>query len=418
MSQTRVSLDSGTLRTVIDLFSGAGGMSYGFHAHPAFQAIAAADAQIGKPSSGSGSLECNSTFEANLGFRPVAIDLSQVSARELIFALFGQFPKQISVLCACPPCTGFSRTQARNHLIDDPRNSLVERLASFVDALKPEIFLLENSRELLMGNFRHHWLALKTQLESLGYCVDGRIHRLDQFGLPQKRERAIVIAVRSPLSLRTLDELWSGVRVREEALTVRRAIARLVSLEAGERDPRDRNHVSPAINELTFRRLAAIPRDGGSWADLRSDRYAEKLLTPAMKRSLASNRLGSFPDVYGRLWWDRPAVTIKRECSHTGNGRYAHPEQNRLCSVREMAILQGFPLHYQFTATRLANNYRHVGDAVPPLISYQLAWLCHWILTGSKPQPEQLILPHTHLQVEDLQVVSCQPQSFAQMALF
>jgi site-specific DNA-cytosine methylase len=67
------------------------------------------------------------------------------------------------------------------------------------------------------------------------------------------------------------------------------------------------------------------------------------LLTPAMRRRLAAADLGRHPDGYGRLWWDRPAVTIKRECGHIGNGRYAHPEQDRQGTVREMAILQGFP---------------------------------------------------------------------------
>ena len=106
------------------------------------------------------------------------------------------------------------------------------------------------------------------------------------------------------------------------------------------------------------------------------------LLTPAMRRRAAAGDLGSHPDVYGRLWWDRPAVTIKRECGHIGNGRYAHPEQDRLCTVREMAILQGFPRGYRFAGS-LSNMYRHIGDAVPPLISYQLAAACRWMLTGA-----------------------------------
>ena len=111
--------------------------------------------------------------------------------------------------------------------------------------------------------------------------------------------------------------------------------------------------------------------------------------------------LNHFCDVYGRMAWDRPAPTIKRECSHVGNGRYAHPEQDRLCTVREMSLLQGFPHDYQFTGT-LANMYRHIGDAVPPLISYQLAALCRWILTGARPATEELILPGCHLTSGDL----------------
>ncbi|MGI9190274.1 MAG: DNA cytosine methyltransferase [Longimicrobiaceae bacterium] len=91
-------------------------------------------------------------------------------------------------------------------------------------------------------------------------------------------------------------------------------------------------------------------------------------LIPAMFRA----RPGSFPDVYGRLWWDRPAITITWECAHVGNGRYVHPEQDRLLSVREMALLQGFPSDYQFKG-RLTAKYNQIGDAVPPLIAALVA---------------------------------------------
>ena len=125
------------------------------------------------------------------------------------------------------------------------------------------------------------------------------------------------------------------------------------------------------------------------------------LLTPAMARRVARGDFGSHPDIYGRLWWDRPAVTIKRECGHIGNGRYAHPEQDRLCTVREMALLQGFPRDYTFAGS-VANMYRHIGDAVPPLVSFQLAGLCAWILSGVRPAPAELILPGCHLSAADL----------------
>jgi DNA (cytosine-5)-methyltransferase 1 len=144
-----------------------------------------------------------------------------------------------------------------------------------------------------------------------------------------------------------------------------------------------------------------VPHDGGGWADLVGRPDNADLLTPAMARRVARHDFGSHPDIYGRMWWDRPAPTIKRECSHIGNGRYAHPEQDRLCTVREMSILQGFPRDYQFTGT-LANNYRHIGDAVPPLISYQLAGLCEWMLTGARPDPAGLVLPRCQLTAGDL----------------
>jgi len=71
-------------------------------------------------------------------------------------------------------------------------------------------------------------------------------------------------------------------------------------------------------------------------------------------------------------------------------------------------MLQGFPNDFEFNGSAISNNYRHIGDAVPPLISYQLAWVCYWILTGKKPMPEQWILPDTHLRAGHI-VETCEP---------
>lgn len=75
---------------------------------------------------------------------------------------------------------------------------------------------------------------------------------------------------------------------------------------------------------------------------------------------------------YGGLAWDKPAPTITRECSHPGNGRYSHPEQDRLLSVREMGLIQGFPDNYLFEGS-LSSKYRQIGDAVPPMIATMIA---------------------------------------------
>lgn len=390
--------------TVIDLFSGAGGMSYGFHAHPLFQLIGSVDAQLGKPSSGRGSLQCNLTYKANMGLDSVDADLSTVDPKELREAFKDGLGKDdLTVLISCAPCTGFSRANAQNHVVDDARNSLVQRTALFVEEFKPSILLMENAREMIQGNFAYHFHALRDRLTELGYEVHAQIHMLNRFGLPQLRERALVIAVNKGLSLRTLDELWEGYRVKPEATHVRRAIGSLPPVGAGEAHSDDPIHVSPSFSDpKSVRRLKLIPKDGGSWADLKDHPEAESILIPSMLNAIAKKKFGSYPDVYGRLWWDRPAVTIKRECSHTGNGRYAHPEQDRLCTVRELGILNGFPKDYQFVSS-VSNMYRHIGDAVPPLISYQLAKVCEWILTGEKPSLDSIILPNTHLSPDDIE---------------
>jgi DNA (cytosine-5)-methyltransferase 1 len=402
--------------TVLDLFSGAGGMSYGFHAHPGFKIVGAVDAQIGKPSDRHGSLQCNLTYHANIGIEPLQTDLSTISPHALRKALQPSLGSaNPTVLIACPPCTGFSRTIPHNHLRDDPRNLLVEHSTLLVEEFRPQIFLMENARELIRGKFKYHYHRLCQKLNGLGYKVQGQIELFNRFGLPQRRERAIAIAVQKPLNLRTLEDLWSGYQVRSSATHVRRAISNFPALQSGQTHPEDPLHTSPSFAQpQSLERLKLIPKNGGSWADLRNHPLAEDILTPAMLNYISKGQFGSHPDVYGRLWWDRPAATIKRECSHIGNGRYAHPEQDRLCTVRELSILQGFPRNYQFIASNKSNLYRQIGDAVPPLISYQLAKVCEWILSGIKPSLESCILPNTHLTVMDLKVL---PSSQLELAL-
>jgi DNA (cytosine-5)-methyltransferase 1 len=229
---------------------------------------------------------------------------------------------------------------------------------------------------------------------------------LSELGLPQHRERAIVIAATGDVPLRGLDDLWAGLRIRSEATTVRRAIGDLPVVEAGIEHPDDPMHVSTAFgNELSLARIQAIPHDGGSWPDLYRDEAKQHLLTPNMWRAIEKRRLNTHCDAYGRLAWDRPAPTIKRECCHVGNGRYSHPEQDRLCTIREISILQGFPRDVVISGRSRKNRYRQIGDAVPPLISFQLAHLCAWMLTDIKPEPEELLLPGTHLVPDDIEPV-------------
>jgi DNA (cytosine-5)-methyltransferase 1 len=387
-----------TTHTVVDLFSGAGGMSCGFHRHPAFAVVGAADAEVGKPSAGAGTLGCNASYARNIGVEPLSVDLATVAPENLRDRL--ALPASPVVLSACAPCTGFSRMLAHNHVVDDARNSLVGRVAAFARALRPQVIVMENARELLMGRFARHFAALREALEREGYRVVPEVHLLSRFGLPQKRERALVVAVQDGLPARTLSDLWDGRAVAPEATTVRRALAHFPPVAAGEQHPGDPMHVSPRIaSEANRRRLAAIPPDGGSWFDM-LDR--PDLLTPSMRHRAATGDFGSHPDVYGRLAWDQPAATIKRECGHIGNGRYAHPEQDRLCTVREMALLQGFPGDYAFVSASLANRYRHVGDAVPPLVAYQVAALVDWILGADRPAPQDMVLAGCSLTPEDI----------------
>lgn len=343
---------------LVDLFSCGGGMSTGFVRQGSFQTIGAADLEVAKPSHGIGATSCNDTYERNLGLRPMSADLA-VTGPEELSSHFGIGEDDVDVLISCAPCTGFSQKQSRNHSVDDGRNRLVERAADFAAVWRPRYVVIENVKELLRGRHKHHYQNLHSRLVELGYSVHAEIHDLKDFGLPQSRIRSLIVA-----------KLGSAFNLHLPKVTahrtVRDAIAHLPKIAAGETHSLDPMHTCPKMSELSMARMKAIPRDGGSWIDLTEDQA--HLRIPSMN----AKKPGSFPDVYGRLAWDKPAPTITRECSHPGNGRYSHPEQDRLLSVREMALLQGFPNDFYFEGS-LSFKYRQIGDAVPPMVASMIA---------------------------------------------
>lgn len=345
--------------TVIDLFSGCGGMSTGFHRHGNFEIVGAVDFEKSKPSLGPGSTSCNLTYERNIGVKPLFEDLSVIEP-EKISNHFKIKENSLDILISCAPCTGFSQKQSRNHISDDPRNGLVERTALFVEHFMPTYLVMENVKELAKGKHRHHLQNLLFKLDQLGYSTTYEVHNLSDFGLPQNRIRTLLVAKRNG----TPPDIH--FKKSNKKKTVRDTIQDLPPINPGGTCLDDPMHICPSISPKVLERIMAIPTDGGSWTDIPVEN--NHLLIPSMDRE----DTGSFPDIYGRLWWDKPAPTVTRECSSPGNGRYTHPEQNRLLSVREMALIQGFPKDYFFEGS-LASKYRQIGDAVPPIISSMIA---------------------------------------------
>lgn len=390
--------------TVIDLFSGAGGMSAGFACRDGFRIVGAVDIEQGKPCEGAGATACNGSYTLNTGIEPVAEDLFTFSPEALRAEIKRRTgvdlkPGSLGVLSACPPCTDFSRAKPTNHLADGGRNALTGRVGEFVAYFRPRHIVMENAREFLQGKFGHHAEALFGRLRDLGYDVKADIRFLTDYGLPQIRERALVVATRVG-EARTLDDLWDGLSVAASAVTVRSALGRLIEWKEEHKEA-DAADVAPGLQPAVAQRLHAVPHDGGSWTDVARMPGGLELLTPAIRHRWSIKDLGSHPDVYGRMWWDRPAPTIKRECSHVGNGRYVHPTADRLLTLREMASLNGFPFDYRF-AGALASRYRQVGDAVPPVISYQVSALVQWMETGVRPGPEDFVLPNSVLSPSDV----------------
>ncbi len=380
---------------VLDLFSGAGGMSYGFAARKGFEILGAVDAQRGKPSSKGASISCNPTYAENIGVQPCSIDLGEVSPKDLA-RLFSMSPPFEGVLIACPPCTDFSRANPKNHSVDGARNRLTRKVASIIRHLRPKYFVYENAREAMLGKHRRHLEIVLQTLRSLGYSVNAEVINFADYGLPQTRERVIVVAGRDRV-VAGLRKTWGLTGTTPPQSTVGEALSLLACLSEEKKIDIDMRF--PKLTAPVQARLTAIPQNGGSWLDI-SETHAE-LLIPSMLARLSSGNVGSFSDVYGRMHSDKVAPTIKRECSHVGNGRYAHPTEDRLLSVAEMSFLQGFPCGYKFLGGSLSNCYRQIGDAVPPLISYQISASIHNAEYETRLSRKSMMLDRTAIDGPD-----------------
>lgn len=339
------------LVNVVDMFSGCGGMSLGFEAVsravPAFNVIGALDIDR----------SANLTYSANFGVSPSERDIrclagSRSEARKFLERCRGYSPKAPLVLIGCAPCQGFTSHRKKLWHRADRRNSLVEEFAEVAALLKPDAVLMENVPEMLSKRYWRHFESARNRLLSVGYHVRQTIYNCADFGVPQERFRAVVIAMRRPFAM-PVGFLGIG-----EYLTVREAIGRLAPIRPGEPCAADPLHMTARHRRETLRTIGRVPKDGGS----RPPGVGPKCL----------DRVKGFYDVYGRLAWNRPAITITHYARNPASGRYVHPEQNRGLSVREAALLQTFPNRFEFKGT-FDEKFSQIGNAVPPRLACFLA---------------------------------------------
>lgn len=323
----------------VDVFCGLGGLSFGL-------AAAGVDVVAGIDVDGS----CRYPFEANVtGAKFVERDVCDVTAEEL-FALWPEGATKL--LAGCAPCQPFSSYRKNVSPSSDDRWALLRELGRLVEETQPEFVTTENVPRIrgkaVFGDF-------VTMLDRLGYSVDHRICRCTDYGLAQNRRRLVLVASRIGAAV-----VPEGERRDRPARTVKQAIGDLPSLEAGGTDEADPVHRSRGLSKLNRQRMAAS-EPGGTWHDWPAD-----LRAPCHRRASGA----AFKNVYARMCWDKPSPTITTYFHNFGAGRFGHPEQNRTISLREAAILQGFPVDYRFTpdgeAAPLTTLGRHIGNAVPP----------------------------------------------------
>lgn len=338
---------------VVDFFSGAGGMSHGFAtaAHPRLRYEIKGAIEIDP--------HANATYERMLGVAPTERDVRELLRPAALADCVARWRLDRArpfLLIGCAPCQGFSSHRKKDARVD-PRDSLVEVFGRIATQLRPDVVVMENVPELLQDRHWNHFQVWRRALEGAGYHVRVQIHNVAEYGVPQERFRTLAIAARD---WRHFD-LPAPTHTPERFRTVREAIGHLPPLAAGDADPRDPMHVTSHHRAATVELLRLIPPDGGSRRALPADVVRD-----------CHRRVDGFRDVYGRLAWDKPSVSITARCRTPSCGRFTHPEQHRGLSVREAALLQGFPKDYVFDGP-FDDKFKQIGNAVSPTFARAVA---------------------------------------------
>lgn len=331
----------------IDLFCGCGGTTRGF-LNAGINVIHGIDID---PS-------CRQTYERNNSpARFLCGDVFTMTDREILSGIdLGRKDKLL--LSACAPCQPFSKQNHSGRL--DRRRSLLSRFAEIVKGVRPDYVFVENVPGLQALRHNSPLHALLTVLEAKGYSYDFGILDAKSFGVPQTRNRLILVAAREGII--SLPVPTHGLKTPLRPFrTVRDTIARYPRIRAGGKSEHVSNHVSRELSDLNIERIRHTPADGG-----------DRREWPRRLWLKCHSKTQGHTDVYGRMHWDRPAPALTCRCTSLSNGRYGHPSQHRALSVREAAALQTFPDRYTFFGT-LTEMSAQIGNAVPVMFAETLA---------------------------------------------
>lgn len=342
---------------ILDLFSGAGGFSYGMEMNPHFKTAVALDMNE----------TALQTFGANMPeAKTVCGDITDEAVKRRVIALSRE--EKVNMIIGGPPCQGFS-LKGKKMGLEDPRNFLFREYLNIVSSLQPEVFVIENVKALLSTSSGWFRRQIEREIVKLGYHVTAGVLTASDFGVPQVRQRAIFICSRDR-------KISLPIRTSEKATTVRDAISDLAYLNSGEgaavspyqaepsceyqrlmRDGSGELHNHKASNHaaIAVRKLSMIPPECG-------------------KECLPAKMLGKqkFSGTWGRLKWDLPSPTIDTRFDAASNGTNNHPCLNRAITPREAARIQSFPDRFVFVGSKVAIR-QQIGNAVPPLMAKAIA---------------------------------------------
>jgi DNA (cytosine-5)-methyltransferase 1 len=340
---------------VIDLFAGAGGFTLGLCKTGKFEPVFANDFNA----------YAAKTYNANFGDHCLHGDITDLLANNSF-----KFP-EAEIVIGGPPCQGFSLLNKQRE--DDPRKQLWRSFMEVVSRVKPMAFVMENVPELLASA---EYGDIKNHAQSMGYFVTAGILNAADYGVPQRRKRAIILASRCgliPLPIPTHGNPQKFPTLFQNGLlpweTVWRAIEDLpepvgTEIKVGEISPPLDLQFGRTPTPKSLSRYKCIP-EGGNRFDLQKKR-------PDLTPSCWIRKKSGGTDLFGRLWRDRPAFTIRTEFFKPEKGRYLHPKQQRPITHREAARLQSFPDSFIFLGTKI-EIAKQIGNAVPPLLAKRVA---------------------------------------------
>lgn len=339
---------------VLDLFCGAGGFTSGIDRNSNMNTVVAVD------------FDKNAALTFSKNFPNADVIIGDITQKETKTKIINSAKKhQVNMIVGGPPCQGFS-LKGKNLGLEDPRNFLFLEYIEMLKNIKPEVFVIENVKNLLNSENGYFINEIVNRISKLGYYINYGVLNAKDFGVPEHRERAIIIG-----SLSKSIDLPIG---NNKFVTVRDAISDLAYLESGEgsneanykykaksdyqkllRGKKLYNHIATKHSDFALKKLKMIPPEGD-------------------KSSLPIELHGKqkFATTWSRLEWDNISPTIDTRFDTPSNGRNSHPVLNRSITPREAARIQSFNDDFIFYGNK-TSICKQIGNAVPPLMAESIA---------------------------------------------
>ena len=342
---------------ILDLFSGAGGFSYGMEKNPNFETIIALDFDE----------KAGNTFKKNMPKTEVIVgDITSDETKRQITDLSKE--KGVNMIIGGPPCQGYSM-KGKKLGLKDPRNFLFREYLNLVKELNPDVFVIENVKGLLLASNGWFKDEIIRAIDELGYVVDYGVLNASDFGVPQARERAIFICSKH-------NKVTLPQPISQKRTTVRDAIEDLAYCESGEGEF-EQEYIKPA--NTAYQKLMRkgskklYNHTASNHKQVAIDKL--KMIPPEKgKECLPEKLLGNqkFKTTWGRLTWDDVSPTIDTRFDAASNGTNNHPFLNRAITPREAARIQSFDDKFVFYGDKRSIG-RQIGNAVPPLLAKAIA---------------------------------------------